>query len=176
LSSPDVFISYTHDSEEHRAAVREFATFLVSCGITVVLDQWAGVARQDWYPWAAKGMTDAGHVLVIASAGYRRMGDGLGPNDENRGGRVEAALLRDFLQGDRERWTRKILPVLLPGHPVTELPDFVQPFAADHYPVRAFTAEGAETLLRAITGQAAHLPPPLGPLIELPPKSAPGGP
>ncbi|GAB3491023.1 toll/interleukin-1 receptor domain-containing protein [Amycolatopsis cihanbeyliensis] len=174
MTSPYVFISYTHDSDEHRDDVRELATLLVSSGIGVILDEWAGVARKDWYPWALDGMSGADYVLVIASEGYRRMGDGTGPNDANYGGRVEAALLRDFLQRDRDRWTRKILPVLLPGHSVAEIPDFLQPYAADHYPVVSLTTSGAEGLLRAVTGQAAHIRPPLGPLVSLPPRSGPG--
>lgn len=174
MTRPNVFISYTHDSRKHCDDVREFATFLVSCGIGVHLDQWEEVARKDWYPWALGGMSGADYVLVIASACYRRMGDGLGPNDENYGGRVEAALLRDFLQRDRDRWTKKILPVLLPGHTVEEVPDFLQPYACNHYPVTSLTAEGAEDLLRTITGQVAHIRPPLGPPISLPPRSGPG--
>ncbi|WP_236794805.1 SEFIR domain-containing protein [Amycolatopsis sp. GM8] len=174
MTGPNVFISYTHDSARHRDDVREFAGFLVSRGIAVELDQWAGVARQDWYPWAWRGMSGADYILVIASAGYREMGDGAGPNDQNHGGRVEAALLRDFLQRDRAQWTGKILPVVLPGHTVGEIPDFLQPSAADYYPVTSFTTSGAEGLLRAITGQAAHIRPPLGPRVSLPPRSGPG--
>jgi hypothetical protein len=169
-----VFISYTHDNEEHRRHVREFAALLQTAGISPVLDQWVGATRQDWYAWALREMTQADFVVVIASAGYRRMGDGYGPNDENLGGRVEAALLRDLLQHDREQWITKILPVILPGHSIAEIPDFLQPYAADHYQISSLTETGAENLLRAITHQPAHLRPPLGPLVNLPPRSGPG--
>jgi hypothetical protein len=171
---PKVFISYTHDSREHHDAVREFATFLRSQGIDVVLDQWVNDQRQDWQAWATKNILESDFVIVVASPGYRRMGDGFGPNDRNLGGQAEAAALRDLLQSDRRGWTPKLLPVILPGHTVGEIPLFLQPHAADHYPVASCTPEGTDDLLRHITRQPRHLLPPLGRLPVLPPDSGPG--
>ncbi len=168
---PKVFVSYTHDSEEHREAVLAFADFLVRQGIDVVLDRWAADHRRDWQAWMSRSIIESDHVLVIASEGYQRMGDGNGPNHLNLGGQAEAALLRDRLQGDRAAWTAKILPVLLPGHGRHEIPDFLQPNAADWYEVRANTPEGAESLLRVLTRQPRDLPPALGPRLVLPPRS-----
>jgi hypothetical protein len=174
VRNPNVFISYTHDNDDHLRDVREFADFLTGVGIEVILDQWQGVARQDWYAWAMNQMPRVDFILVVASKGYKRMGDGYGPNNRNLGGQAEAALLRDLLQRDRAKWTAKMLPVVLSGHKITEIPDFLQPYAADHYLVTSLTTTGAESLLRTITGQTAHIRPPLGPLINLPPKSGPG--
>ncbi|MDS0135732.1 MULTISPECIES: SEFIR domain-containing protein [unclassified Amycolatopsis] len=168
---PKVFVSYTHDSEEHREAVLAFADFLVRNGIDVVLDRWATDRRRDWQAWMTRNITESDHVLVIASEGYRRMGDGIGPNHLNLGGQAEAALLRDRLQGDRATWTAKILPVLLPGHGKHEIPDFLLPNAADWYEVPANTPEAAESLLRVLTRQPRDLPPALGPRPILPPRS-----
>lgn len=175
VTGPSVFISYTHDDDhDHYGEVGEFASFLMSNRIVPIIDQWAGVRRQDWYAWAQRGIPHADFVIVVASSGYRRMGDGNGPNEANLGGQSEAALLRDLLQRDRARWTAKMLPVVLPGHTIDEIPDFLQPYAATHYIVTALTVEGAENLLRALTGQPAHIPPPLGPPVHLPPRSGPG--
>ncbi|MDQ7802754.1 SEFIR domain-containing protein [Amycolatopsis sp. A133] len=173
---PRVFVSYTHDSTEHCDSVREFATFLRSGqGIDVVLDQWVGEQRQDWQAWATRNILEADFVIVVASKGYRRMGDGYGPNHRNLGGQAEAATLRDLLQGNRQDWTRKLLPVVLPGHRVEEIPQFLQPRAADHYVIRSFTADGADELLRHLTRQPRHLPPPLGKPPVLPPRSGGNG-
>ncbi|WP_410596471.1 SEFIR domain-containing protein [Amycolatopsis sp. lyj-23] len=168
---PKVFVSYTHDSEQHREAVLTFADFLVRHGIDVVLDRWATDRRRDWQAWMTARITESDYVLVIASEGYRRMGDGNGPDDLNLGGQSEAALLRDLLQGDRATWTAKILPVLLAGHGKEEIPKFLQPNAADRYEVRANTPEAAESLLRVLTRQPRDVPPPLGPRVVLPPRS-----
>jgi hypothetical protein len=168
---PKVFISYTHDSEEHRDAVLAFADFLVRQGIDVVLDRWATDRRRDWQAWMTRNITESDYVLVIASEGYRRMGDGTGPGHLNLGGQAEAALLRDRLQGDRAAWTAKILPVLLPGHGKDEIPHFLQPNAADWYEIPANTPEAAESLLRVLTRQPRDVPPALGPRLVLPPRS-----
>ena len=58
----------------------------------------------------------------------------------------------------RAAWTAKILPVLLPGHGKEEIPDFLQPNAADRYEVPANTPEAAESLLRVLTRQPRDVP------------------
>jgi len=35
-----VFISYSHDSEEHKAWVKHLATVLIKNGVEVILDHW----------------------------------------------------------------------------------------------------------------------------------------
>ncbi|MEU7785621.1 SEFIR domain-containing protein [Amycolatopsis sp. NPDC049159] len=172
---PKAFVSYIHDSPQHCDAVREFSTFLRSeQGIDVILDQWASDQRQDWQAWATKNILESDFVIVVASEGYQRVGDGYGPNDRNLGGQAEAATLRNLLQGDRQDWTRKLLPVILPGHSVHEIPQFLSAHTNDHYPVTSFTPEGADSLLRHITRQPRHPLPPLGPLPVLPPLSGAG--
>jgi hypothetical protein len=157
---PTVFVSYAHESDEHKALVLAFATFLRdTAGVAAVLDLWSAAARQDWYSWTIREMTEADFVLVVASEGYRRWGDGHGPGGEHRGVQSEAALLRELVYGDRAAWLPKILPVVLPGHGTHQIPLFLQPTTASHYRVNAFTVAGAEDLLRVVLGQPGHLPP-----------------
>ncbi|WP_165436198.1 SEFIR domain-containing protein [Amycolatopsis suaedae] len=170
-----VFVSYTHDSDAHKQVVLDFATFLIDCGIDAVLDEWVW-ERQDWGAWAIRHLTECDYVIVVASEGYRRMGDGTGPNDRNLGGQWEAAMLRDSLQEDRATWSKRILPVVLPGQSKDGIPRFLQPHAASHYNVDSLSPEGAEGLLRTITKQPRHIRPPLGEPIVLPPLSGPGAP
>ncbi|MEU5691763.1 toll/interleukin-1 receptor domain-containing protein [Actinosynnema sp. NPDC020468] len=159
---PFVFVSYTHDSPWHKQQVLDLATFLAAQRLHVCLDQWEPASRQDWYRWALANIPKADFVLAVVSAPFRDAADGRVSAEENRGLQAEAGLLRELLHTRRDEWTAKILPVVLPGHTPDEIPLFLQPRTADHYPVDAFTVEGAEDLLRAITGQAAHPRPPMG--------------
>jgi SEFIR domain-containing protein len=156
IDPPKVFVSYAHESEEHKALVLAFATFLRNVGVEAVLDRWAEDARRDWSAWAIREMTGADFVLVIASVRYRQSGDGHSPTSDNRGVQSEAALLREFVHGDRVTWLPKILPVLLPGHGVDEIPLFLQPHSASRYPVRSFDVAGADELLRVLLRQPRH--------------------
>lgn len=156
---PKVFVSYAHESLEHKAQTLAFATSLRAAGIEAVLDLWSADARQDWYAWAIREMTDADYVLVVASERYRATADGNGPNTENRGVQSEAALLRELVYADRAKWLPKILPVLLPGHTIDEIPLFLQPHTASHFPVTSFDPTGAEELLRVILRQPGYLAP-----------------
>ncbi len=171
-STVTVFISYAHDDEQHRAAVREFAASLRAQGIDADIDSWADTDRRDWQAWATEHILSADFVLVVASKVYREMGDGLGPADRHRGVQAEAALLRDLLSADRGKWTKKILPVILPGHRIDEIPLFLQPNNVDRYDVSS--PAGMEHLLRTLTRQPEHVRPPLGPPVVLPPRSGPG--
>jgi hypothetical protein len=92
----------------------------------------------------------------------------------NRGAQSEAALLRERLHAERPTWTRKLLPVVLPGGSADHIPQFLQPHSASHYIVSEFSPAGIEELLRTITGQPSHPMPDLGPVPELLPERTPG--
>ncbi|WP_410614690.1 SEFIR domain-containing protein [Amycolatopsis sp. lyj-109] len=167
-----VFVSYTHDSPEHKDHVLAFSEFLERNGVDVTLDQWKLAHRRDWYTWAIGSIENADYVIVVASERYREVADGYASAGDNRGLQSEAALLREKLHSDRPTWTRKILPVVLPGHTPAEIPAFLQPQTADHYDVTDFTVAGGESLIRVLTGQAPYVKPVRGRTPELPPRSA----
>jgi hypothetical protein len=159
VDSPKVFVSYAHESGQHKAQVLAFATFLRQAGITATLDVWSADARQDWYSWAIHEMTTADFVLIVASERYRTTGDGHGPYAEHRGVQSEAALLRELVYTDRVTWLPKLLPVVLPGHTTDQVPLFLQPHTATRFVVTSFDTAGAETLLRVILRQPGHVAP-----------------
>ena len=169
--APRVFVSYTHDSAEHKALVLEFGTFLRAHGIDAELDQWFTDQRRDWYAWMLDLARRADFIVVVASPVYRRVGDGDVPAHENRGAQSEASIFRELLHSDRETWVRKLLPVVLSGYTPEDIPLFLQPRTGDHYLVTEFTEAGAIDLLRVLTGQPAQHRPPLGPRPVLPPNS-----
>lgn len=166
---PRVFICYAHDSEEHKAQVRRLGTFLAQNGMDVTMDAWSEDERQDWQQWATRSIRNADFVLVIASPKCRKVGDGDSAADEHRGLRSELNILRELYHSEPDVWPKRILPVVLKGRSVSEIPLFLQPRTADHYVVEDFTITGAEDLLRHLTGQPRHVPPPPGEAPTLPP-------
>lgn len=157
-----VFITYMHDSEEHKQQVLQFATLLRQDAVDARLDRWAEPERQDWYTWMIREVKAAEYVIVIASPEYKRVADGDVPVGSRHGGKEEAAILRDFLQSDREVWLKKLLPVVLPGHTTTEIPVFLQPYSADHYTLDRISSTGVEKVLRVLYSISEYVPPPLG--------------
>jgi len=167
--TPRVFISYAHDDQRHVDAVRAFGEFLLRSGIDAHMDRWDLDFRRDWYQWAAEQITTADFVVVVASPICRMVGNGEIENTQRRGLQSEMSLLRELLHADRATWLRRLLPVVLPGGTVSDIPLFLQPETADHYLVADFTVPGAEDLLRVITGQTPHLRPAIGARVNLPP-------
>ncbi|WP_410618202.1 SEFIR domain-containing protein [Amycolatopsis sp. cmx-8-4] len=151
--TPRVFITYSHDSERHKAQVREFATFLRDeSGIDVRLDQWADDGRRDWSLWAIEQLDKADFVLVIASPDYKRRAEGAEVPGQGRGAQFEAAMIRDNITKDLPSATRRFLPVVLPGRSVDEIPVFLNAHSTTRYEISAFTLEGVADLLVAFTG------------------------
>jgi hypothetical protein len=161
--SPHVFVSYSHDSEEHKEAVRQFATFLrTTAGLDVHVDRWYDDGRRDWSLWAIDQLKRADYVIVIASPEYRRRADGAARPDEGRGAQFEAAMIRDGLTRDLAEMVRRVLPVVLPGRSIEDIPGFLNAYSTTHYLVPELTLDGIDELMVAITGVARHSLPPLG--------------
>src|SRR5207249_4138694 len=71
-----VFISYAHDSDAHREAVRDLWLLLRRCGIDARIDRTAAEEPQDWGLWVLEQDREADFWLVIASSAYRRRAEG----------------------------------------------------------------------------------------------------
>ncbi|MFD0973766.1 toll/interleukin-1 receptor domain-containing protein [Plantactinospora endophytica] len=170
-----VFVSYAHASALHVEAVRHLWLLLRESGVDARLDLPATARRQDWTLWMLEQFRSADYVLVIASHEYRRRAEGEAAPDEGRGVQFEGALLRDHYYEDRETWTRKVLPVLLPGEGADALPRWLGPTSSTVYSVKELSVAGVEELLRVITDQPAYVESPLGMVPALPPQGTTSG-
>ncbi|WP_410649723.1 SEFIR domain-containing protein [Amycolatopsis sp. cmx-4-54] len=160
---PHVFVTYAHDSPEHKERVRLFAEFLHGrIGLEVHLDQWDDAERRDWSLWALDHLDTADFVVVIASPDYKRRAEGRAAFDEGRGSQFEAARIRDRMTRNLGGEIKRILPVVFSGQSVDDIPNFLNPHSTTRYPVEVFTEEGVEDLLTAITGRARHQRPERG--------------
>lgn len=70
MENPTVFISYSHDSEKHKAWVLKLATNLRSHGVNAILDQWDLRLGTDLRFFMENGLSSAALVLCICSKNY----------------------------------------------------------------------------------------------------------
>lgn len=73
---PDVFISYSWDSEEHKDWVLQLASRLTGDGVGVVLDRWHLAPGDPLTEFMERGIRESGFVLVVCTPGYKRRSDG----------------------------------------------------------------------------------------------------
>src|SRR5690349_20366624 len=68
---PKAFISYSHDTTDHRAWVERLATDLrSSTAIDVTLDRWHLRPGEDLATFMERGVRDAERVVVVCSSDY----------------------------------------------------------------------------------------------------------
>jgi hypothetical protein len=167
-----VFVSYAHEDPAHVDDVLRLSDLLRANGIDAVLDLPAAGLRRDWSLWMLHQVRKSDFVLIIASPEYRRRSEGDAPPDEGRGVQWEAALIRDEYYADRSAAERRVLPVLLPGRTKDDIPAWLGRMSSTSYPVTAFTLDGAEELIRVLTGQPRVTAAPLGRIPVLPSRQA----
>ena len=165
------FISYAHDDEEHKQRVLRLWTLLRDEGIDAKLDRPAESDRPFWPDWTAQQFRSAKYVLVVASPQYRERAENDSSSPVGRGVRHEASLMKELLYAEGNEGRQKLIPVVLPGRDVTELPDWLLPAGSTVFRLDSLTPAGVDGLIRAMTGQPRFVEPPLGRLRPRPPES-----
>lgn len=153
---PVVFISYSHDSADHKVWVSRFAQDLLRNGIQVLLDQWECGPGDDLGTFMQRAVRDADRVLMICSEAYvQKAEDGVG------GVGFEAMIVTGELV--QRIGTNKFVPVLRGNSH-----RFVPGFLGYRLYVDFNDEEGYDEILRKLVDDL-HLPPgsrkpPLGPI------------
>ncbi len=115
---PKVFISYSHDSRDHRIWVLELSTKLVANGIDVTLDQWDLRLGGDVAKFMEAGVRESDRVLVICTPQYvKKANEGTGGVGYERL-IVTAHLVRDL-------GTTKFIPIVRDPTGDAGVPDFL---------------------------------------------------
>lgn len=105
--APRVFISYSHDSPEHRTRVRELSGRLRADGIDARIDQYVeGTPALGWPIWMHDEIEQAHFVLVVCTETYnrrqlRREAPGVGLGATWEGGIVTQLLYEEQGRGQR---------------------------------------------------------------------------
>lgn len=67
---PIVFISYSHDNEEHKNWVLQLATRLRSNGVDIILDRWNLKLGSDLASFMERGLSKSTRIVCICSSSY----------------------------------------------------------------------------------------------------------
>ena len=158
MASPAVFISYSHDSPEHEAKVLALANRLRADGIDAVLDQFESFPPEGWELWGQRQIQDAGFVLMVCTATYRRRFDGEEEPGKGLGATSETGLIRQLLY-DAGGVNEKFFPVLLTDADSEHIPLALRRY--QHFALH--TQPGYENLRLLLTGQSHVRKPALPP-------------
>ena len=155
MATPTVFISYSHDSEAHKAWVAALAARLQEKGVRVTFDQWDLILGADVVAFVEQGVASADRVLMICTARYVTKADsGVG------GVGYERLIVSGEIYQRIE--TTKFIPVIR-DNPDAKTPAFMGArLYVDLSKDSQFDAKFDE-LLKAIYGMPAVARPPLGP-------------
>lgn len=156
-AEPMVFMSYSHDTPDHKAWVRSLATRLRSNGADVYLDEWNVTLGGNLTAFMERAADPDYRVVAVVSAEYARKADA-----RIGGAGVETQLLSadlyDNLDSDR------VIP-LLRNNPGAKpaLPAFLLGRRFTDFRDDAVYEERYEELARDILGERINVAPPLGP-------------
>lgn len=152
-----VFVSYSHDSEDHRAWVLKFVDRLRQDGIDAWIDIYEPAPSQGWPRWMAQQIEAARVVIVVCTDTYKRRFDGLEIAGTGNGVTWEGYHIAQVLYNGGAR-NEKFIPVVAPGATQNAIPVALAGYT--HYSLPG----GHEALCRHILGEPAVRPPPLGPV------------
>ena len=107
-TSPTAFISYSWDSDQHRAWVQELAERLRDDGVDVKLDQWDLVPGDQLAEFMERGVREHDFVVIICTPKYRERSDSREGGVGYEGDVMTAELMT-------ERKQRKFIPVWRSG-------------------------------------------------------------
>ena len=74
-SNPKAFMSYSHDSEEHKSWVLKLSQKLYSAGVNVILDQWDLLFGDDVAMFIESHMENSDRVLMVCTDQYVEKAD-----------------------------------------------------------------------------------------------------
>ena len=171
--APRVFLSYSHDSDEHADRVLALADALCNGGIEVILDRYVHPAPAEGWPhWMERNLDAAQFVLMVCTETYRRRVLGEEAPGQGTGVRWEGTLIYNRIAYGGPAGAR-FLPILLPGSEPTHIPNPVQ--GHSYYRIVTFdcTDPGFLALYRHLTDQPATPRPDVRALTSLPPRPRP---
>jgi len=165
LYPPKVFISYSHDSQEHKERVLALAGRLREDGIDSNIDQYEDSPPEGWQRWMLNQVEAADYALVVCTQQYDRRFRGQEETGKGKGVTWEGGVIIQELY-DAQGKNSKFIPVTFTPEDAESIPSPL--LSATFY--RLDTADGYELLYRRLTSQPRTRKPILRKLRTLPPQ------
>jgi TIR domain len=154
MTPPRAFISYSHDSPEHKRWVLQFATRLRSSGIDAILDQWELEPGADIPQFMEQNLSSAERVVMICTSRYVEKAN-LGKGGV---GYEKMIVTSNLLQRID---SRKVIPVIR-QHGTTTLPTFLSSKLFVDMSKDDDVEFGFDQILRALLGAPLFVKPQIG--------------
>jgi len=157
---PRVFISYSHDSEEHRTKVLDLADRLCDENLDCWIDRYIEDATPErgWPMWMEENVRVADFILVICTETFLARFEGREEVGKGLGVKFESVLMTQHIYQSGSV-NRKIIPVVVNKDDSKHIPSPLVPFT--YYNVG--DEAGFLKLYRRLTNQPEIVRPPIGP-------------
>lgn len=154
MTPPVVFISYSHDSQEHKQWVLDFATRLRSSGVDAILDQWELGPGSDLPQFMEQNLARASRVLMVCTERYvAKANEGVGGV-----GYEKMIVTADLLQ---RLGSNTVVPIVRQKGTV-KLPTFLRSKMYIDLSTEDLFESGMDQLLRDLLSAPLFVKPPLG--------------
>ena len=160
-----VFISYSHDSQDHMERVLDLSDRLRDTGIDSNIDQYETSPPEGWPRWMANQIEEADFVLVVCTKNYERRFKGKEDHGKGLGVNWEGAIITQELY-DAEAMNTTFIPVIFSPDDSAYIPLVLR--SATSYNIA--TKEGYDTLYSRLTNQPYIVKPELGKILPMPPR------
>jgi tetratricopeptide (TPR) repeat protein len=166
-----IFISYSHDSQEHCDLVLVLSNRLIEDGLECILDQYMDPPPPEGWPkWMDKQLRDADLVIIICTETYYSRVMDEEKTGKGKGVKWESTLTYQYIYDDDSKNTR-FIPVIFNHTNSRYIPTPLK--GVSYYCVD--TEEGYEELYRRLTNQPVVKKPKKGRLKTYPPKKTKKG-
>lgn len=121
-STQKVFISYSWDSEEHKAWVLQLADELIKNGVDVLLDQYELRLGRNLNYFMESSAEYADKIIAVFTQNYKLKADGRAGGVGFEYSMINAELYKNQIANN------KIIPILRQGDSETSIPNFIKSF------------------------------------------------
>lgn len=144
--APKVFVSYSHDSEEHKDWILQLATRLRSNGVDVILDRWNLSLGQDLPAFMENGLSKSQRVICICSEEYVKKA-----NKKTGGvGYEKQVITAELLSDLNSKW---VIPVIRNNSSDKKVPTFLNSRLYINFENNSLYEKNYEKLLRDLLNE-----------------------